>query len=139
MNNKYLLDTNILSELLKSPPDEQVVARMTIHQNHSVTATVVIQELVFGYQCLPRSKRRLEIERYVNQIISSTMILPYTLEAAIWHGEERARLNKLGKPAAFADGQIAAIAKVNNLILVTRNTSDFQHVAGLDLENWFLV
>jgi tRNA(fMet)-specific endonuclease VapC len=137
--NKYLLDTNILSELLKPQPNKKVASLMAVHNNRSVTATVVIQELVFGYQCLPISKRRLEIERYVNHLISSTIILPYTLEAAIWHGEERARLNKLGKPSAFADGQIAAIAKVNDLILVTRNTSDFRYFAGIDIENWFMV
>lgn len=92
---------------------------MMTYKNSSATATIVIQEMVFGYQCLPVSKKHLEIKRYVKNIINSTKILSYTLEAAIWHGKERARLRQLGKIVAFADGQIAAIAKVNNLILVT--------------------
>jgi len=45
----------------------------------------------------------------------------------------------LGKPSAFADGQIAAIAKVNDLILVTRNITDFRYFAGIEIENWFMV
>ena len=136
--NKYLLDTNILSEFLKPKPNECLISKMAIYKNQYATATIVIQEMVFGYQCLPVSKRRLEIERYVQNIINSTEILPYTLESAIWHGEERARLSKLGKVVAFADGQIAAIAKVNHLILVTRNVVDFQYFSDIEVENWFV-
>ena len=63
-------------------------------------------------------------------------ILPYDEQAAEWHAKERARLASLGQMPAFVDGQIAAIAKVNGLILVTRNTSDFNKYSGLKLENW---
>ena len=63
-------------------------------------------------------------------------ILPYDDQAAEWHAKERARLASLGQMPTFADGQIAAIAKVNGLVLVTRNTSDFKKFSGLQLENW---
>ena len=65
-------------------------------------------------------------------------ILPYDEKAAEWHTKERPRLASLGQRSAFADGQIAAIAKVNGLILVTRNTSNFNKYSGLKLENWHL-
>lgn len=65
-------------------------------------------------------------------------ILPYNAQAAEWHAKERARLASLGQIPAFVDGQIAAIAKVNGLILVTRSTSDFNKYSGLKLENWHL-
>jgi tRNA(fMet)-specific endonuclease VapC len=65
-------------------------------------------------------------------------ILPYGEQAAEWHAKERARLATLGQMPALVDGQIAAIAKVNGLILVTRNTSDFNRYSGLKLENWHL-
>jgi tRNA(fMet)-specific endonuclease VapC len=65
-------------------------------------------------------------------------ILPYDERAAEWHAKERARLTFLGQMPSFVDGQIAAIAKVNNLILVTRNTSDFKKFSGLKLENWHI-
>ena len=65
-------------------------------------------------------------------------MLPFDLAAAQWHGRERARLMSIGRPTPVVDGQIAAIAAVNGLILVTRNTDDFAVYAGIDVENWFL-
>ena len=56
--------------------------------------------------------------------------------AAGWHGQERARLEALGKSAPFVDGQIAAIAQVNELVLVTANIKDFSQFRGLKVENW---
>ena len=51
-------------------------------------------------------------------------------------GEERARLEALGRPAPFVDGQIAAIAKVHGLVLATTNDKDFARFRGLTVENW---
>ncbi len=136
--SKYLLDTNVLSELLKPCPNENVIAHLKINENQIVTASLVIQEMVFGYQRLPLSKRRQEIERFVTHLISTLTVLPYTLEAAIWHGEERARLSRLGQSAAFVDGQIAATAKVSDSVLVTRNVTDFQDFSEIKVENWFI-
>ena len=64
-------------------------------------------------------------------------VLDYTQESAIWHGEEMARLQRLEQTASFLDSQIASVAKVNNLVLVTRNISDFKNFEGLDIVNWF--
>ena len=63
-------------------------------------------------------------------------ILPYDDRAAEWHAKERARLSSSGLTPSFVDGQIASIAKVNDLILVTRNTDDFKPFSKLKLENW---
>jgi len=57
--------------------------------------------------------------------------------AVVWHAKERTRLTSLGKTSTFADGQIAAIAYVHDLILVTRNQSDFANFENLLIENWF--
>lgn len=65
-------------------------------------------------------------------------ILPYDEAAARWHGQEQARLARLGRTPAFIDGQIAAIAKVNGLVLVTRNLKDFENFTELSVENWFI-
>jgi tRNA(fMet)-specific endonuclease VapC len=63
-------------------------------------------------------------------------ILPYDEEAASWHARERARLARRGRPPSAADGQIAAIARVNELVLVTANSRDFRRFEGLSLEDW---
>jgi tRNA(fMet)-specific endonuclease VapC len=49
---------------------------------------------------------------------------------------ERARLEKRGRPPSLADGQIAAIASVNDLVVVTANAKDFRRFRGLSIENW---
>ncbi|MEA3360272.1 MAG: VapC toxin family PIN domain ribonuclease, partial [Thermodesulfobacteriota bacterium] len=64
------------------------------------------------------------------------LILPYDDRAAEWHAKERARLSAKGATPSFVDGQIAAIASVNGLVLVTRNVDDFKTFLDLKLENW---
>ena len=60
----------------------------------------------------------------------------YDERAAIWHAEERVRLAAQGQVPPYADSQIAAIAKVNDLVLVTRNTADFEMFVNLKVQNW---
>jgi len=64
--------------------------------------------------------------------------IPYDESAARWHAQERARLAAQGRTAPFVDGQIAAIAKVNSLILVTRNTSDYENFSSVKVQNWHI-
>jgi len=87
---------------------------------------------------LPESKKRSAIEAYLEEAVRGTLpILPYDEAAASWHANERARLGKRGRPPSAADGQIAAIARVNALVLVTGNVKDFRRFEGLKVENWF--
>jgi tRNA(fMet)-specific endonuclease VapC len=69
-------------------------------------------------------------------VLASFAVLAYEEDAAHWHGIERARLEGLGKPAPYVDGQIAAIAFVNELTLVTANVKDFTRFKGIEVENW---
>jgi tRNA(fMet)-specific endonuclease VapC len=86
---------------------------------------------------LPKGKRRTALEAYLRDVVQGSFpILPYDEAAATWHGEERARLEALGRPAPFVDGQIAAIAKVHGLVLATSNDKDFARFRGLTVENW---
>jgi len=75
----------------------------------------------------------LIIEDVIRQ---NLVILPYDERAAKCHAEERVRLTSLGQTSSYVDGQIAAIAKVNGLILVTRNFSDFEIFLDLKIQNW---
>jgi tRNA(fMet)-specific endonuclease VapC len=135
---RYLLDTNILSEPLRLRPNPHVMARLRRHDKELTTATTVLHELLFGCYRLPASKKRETIEQYLNHIIQSNItFLPYDANAATWHASERARLIALGQTPPFSDGQIAAIAKTNSLILVTRNISDYQNFTDLQVENWY--
>jgi len=64
-------------------------------------------------------------------------VLAYDEAAARWHGIERARLEKLGKPASYVDGQIASVAYIHELVLVTANVKDFKRFKEVHIENWF--
>jgi tRNA(fMet)-specific endonuclease VapC len=107
MKLKYLLDTNVISELL------------------------------YGCLRLPESKKRQTLLNSINKSALSRPVLDYDSKAAQCHAQERARLSKIGKTLAFADGQIAGIASSNDLILVTNNVADFQYFESLEIENWF--
>jgi tRNA(fMet)-specific endonuclease VapC len=73
----------------------------------------------------------------VQRAITGLPIVSYNTAAALWHSQQRVRLTAEGKTPPFVDGQIAAIAKVNNLVLVTRNIDDFIQFEDLSVENWF--
>ena len=134
---KYLLDTNVLSESVKTSPQKSVLNLTERHQHEIVTAAPVWHELFYGCQRLPVSRQREILETFLHDVLKPNMIiLPYDERAAEWHAKERARLTVLGQIPSFVDGQIAAVAKVNGLILVTRNTPDFEKFSGLKLENW---
>lgn len=135
---RYLLDTNIVSESIAAIPDRRVLAKLKKYEHELSTAAPVWHELVFGCERLPHSKKRMAITEYLQQVVRNTMpILPYDEAAATWHGEERARLGATGRPPPYIDGQIAAIAHVNRLTLVTRNVREFSVFRGLKVENWF--
>jgi len=136
---RFLLDTNIISEINKKIPNKLVVDKMNQYQGEVVTASVVIHELLFGCLRLPReSGRRRFLEDYIEEIPVKMPVLDYDINTAKWHAQERARLSKIGKTPAFIDGQIASIAFCNDLILVTNNVADFQDFEDLIIENWFI-
>ena len=137
MSLAYLLDTNIISEPLRPVPDQQVLERLKRHEEEMAIASVVWHELLLGSYRLPPSAKRTAIEQYLSEVVAPTIpILPYDDLAAQWHAAERARLAGMGQLPSFADGQIAAIARINNLILVTTNVTDFSMFEGLQVENW---
>ena len=132
----FLLDTNVLSEPARKDPNARLMKRLRAHQTECVTAAPVWHELVFGVTRLRRSKRKRALERYLEQLLLATDVLPYDLHAATWHAQERARLIERGTPPSFTDGQIAAIAAVNGLTLVTTNVGHFSCFRELAMEDW---
>ena len=137
MTLRYLLDTSIVSSPASKTPNPEIVRRLDEHGHECAIAAPVWHELTYGYRRLPRGKRRAALETYLHDVVQASFpILPYDEVAAAWHGRERARLEALGRPAPYADGQIAAIAHANGLVLVTVNARDFARFKGLEVENW---
>lgn len=135
---RYLLDTNIVSELARSAPDADVHERYHARERESAISSVVWHELVYGVERLAPGRRRTRLRQYLQEVVRAALpVLPFDAKAAAWLGRERARLESIGQPPPFTDGMIAATAATQNLILVTRNTSDFDGFDGLHIENWF--
>lgn len=133
---KYLLDTNILSEPLRPSPHPKILMALQSHGEDCATASIVWHELCYGCERLEAGRKKQHIQDYLQNVIFKTLpILPYCPQAARWHAQQRARLEALGLKPPFADGQIAAIAKVNQLVLVTRNIADYAHFE-LEMIDW---
>lgn len=137
MTIRYLLDTSIVSAPIAKHPDPHIVECLEERGPECAIAAPVWHELTYGCHRLPRSRRRLALENYLNDVVRASFpILPYDETAAAWHGRERARLEALGRPAPYVDSQIAAIAHANALVVVTVNTKDFAAFTGVKVENW---
>jgi tRNA(fMet)-specific endonuclease VapC len=134
---RFLLDTSVVSAPLSKTPPSAVLERLEAHGHESAIAAPVWHELVYGCRRLPRGRRRDAIETYLQDVVRPSLpIISYDEIAATWHGDERARLEAAGKSASFVDGQIAAIAHVNGLTLVTFNVKDFARFKNLSVTTW---
>lgn len=137
MTIRFLLDTNTLSEPNRPSPDPRLLARLQEHRLEMATAAPVWSELLYGMERLPRSRKRSNLQDYLfRMVLPSTPILPYDWRAAEWCASERARLSKMGRSIPFIDGQIAAVAAVHGLVLVTSNRIDFAPFEGLEIQDW---
>lgn len=128
----YLLDTNILSEIMRKAPDPKVLAWFLTLETVTISA-ITEEELVFEL----RHRGLYPKEAWLRQLLAAQgQTLPVTSTAAHWSGEKRAQLQLDGRTVPMADALIAACAWEHNLILATRNTKDFQGL-GLALFNPF--
>ena len=133
-----LLDSNVLSESSRPRPDDKLQSRLEAHHHEICTAAPILHEMHHGLVRMLEGARKQHLIRYLDQVLRrALMILPYDRDAALRHAGERARLASRGRTPPYVDGQIAAIAKVNDLVLVTRNTGDFVQFADLKIQNWY--
>jgi tRNA(fMet)-specific endonuclease VapC len=133
---RYLLDTNVVSQPMMKVPSMDVMRKLASIADECAIAAPVWHELQFGCQRMPAGKRRNALQDYLADVVSSFEILPYDDMAAKLHAIERARLEESGAKVPFVDGQIAAIAQLNELVLVTDNVRDFSPFKALTVENW---
>lgn len=129
----YLLDTNVCIRLLNNT-SPAVSARLADQQPEDIYLSTVTQmELYYGAYRSAQVERNLAV---LQRFFSQFTVLPLEPESARVAGRIRAELAALGTPIGPYDSQIAAIAMVNNLILVTHNTGEFSRVNGLQIEDW---
>ena len=131
-----LLDTNVVSEFMASPPAEQVQGWLNAQTALSLHfSTVSIAEITFGLNVMPEGARRRLLTDRFEQFLAAAFearILPFDERAARAYGEIRASRRTQGRPMSAFDAQIAAIARSRNLAVATRNVKDFEN-CGLEL------
>ena len=134
---KFLLDTNALAEPVRPAPNAGFLKRLRASDTKLAIASVTLHEAFYGVERLPDGKRKEGLREYMREVVTKVSAFSYDAKAAEWHARERARLDAAGRTMPYADGQIAAVAVVNALTLVTANVRDFRHVEGLRVENWW--
>ena len=135
-----VLDTNVLSELMRSRPNESVLKWIGRHKATSLFITALTQaEILYGLEILPEGKRRKALKEAAKSMFDidfARRILPFDVDAAQKFAIIAAKRRKIGRPIAQIDAQIAAIAYSHQATLATRNVADFEECAIKIVNPW---
>lgn len=132
----YLLDTDILSNLLKRTPSTALLRRMVgTDPELQFTSSITLGELLYGAYRLGPGREQL-LRRIEQTLLPNVPVLPFDRAAAQSYGAARAALESTGVSIGEADLRIAAIALAKGLTVVTGNARHFRRVPGLRVENW---
>ena len=129
---RYLLDTNLLSDLIRHPQGTVADRIVSVGEDAICTSIVVAAELRFGAEKSGSPK----LAARVDLMLSALDVLPFEPPADRHYGEIRQQLTRQGTPIGPNDLLIAAHALALDLTIVTANTREFSRVRGLRIENW---
>jgi len=133
-----IIDTNVVSELMRAKPDPSVLAWFAGHAANTLFLTAVSEaELRTGAAILPAGQRRDRLVGAIDAMIDQDFagrILPFDSPAAPCYAEIAAARRAAGRPIMDADCQIAAISRACNAAIATRNVKDFEG-CGIDIIN----
>ena len=135
-----LLDTNVLSELLRSIPDATVVDWFSVQPDESLFVSAVTQaEMMLGARLMPAGKRRSALAHNIAAMFEQDFagrILPFDSAAVASYVDIVSSRRATGRPISQFDAQIAAIAQSHKLKLATRNMQDFDNCGLALVDPW---
>ncbi len=134
----FLLDTNVISELVKPAPDERVLRWVAGRSALDLyLSAITIGELTRGVTRLPAGQRRDRLARWIEEDLQqqfSERILAFDQQAAVTWGKIMGEADRQGRPRAAIGAQLAATAIRHGLTVATRNTADFDGI-GVQVTN----
>ena len=131
----YLLDTDVLSQVLTPSPLPGLIARLAVvPSEQQFTSAITVGEMVYGAYRSPRREHFLR--QLEERVWPNVRVLSFNRSAGETYGRLRAELEQAGTPLAEPDLRIAAIALPPDLTVVTGNVRHFARVPGLRVENW---
>jgi hypothetical protein len=138
----WLLDTNVVSEMVALKPTVRVMSRISELSRDALFTTAITEaEIFYGIERLPTGRRRNDLRAAIEDVFSKDLggrVLAFDSRAARIYGQLLAERRSAGRPISQSDVQIAAIAIAHEATLVTRNTRDFAN-SGIALLNPWLV
>lgn len=133
-----VLDTNVLSELLRTTPETSVKRWVESQPAGALFTTTVTQgEILLGVSLLPEGRKRSALAEAVQAIFNEDLaerVLPFDSDAAVEFAVIVANRRSIGRPISQPDAMIASIARSRGAALATRNVRDFEH-CGIDIHD----
>jgi tRNA(fMet)-specific endonuclease VapC len=129
-----MLDTNIISDLIKNPQGRAAKRIARVGEDNICTSIIVAAELRYG--CAKSGSKRLL--KAVDDLLGEIHVLPFEVPADAEYGGIRSELETAGKPIGGNDLLIAAHAYATGATIVTANTDEFKRIRGLNAENWLI-
>lgn len=135
-----ILDTNVISELIRAAPDPGVRAWVnSIPSTQIATTAITAAELYYGVARLPEGQRRQQLAVAVSALLNDVLrgrIAPFDERAARRYADVIAGRERAGRPIEVLDGQIAAICRELGAVLATRNIKDFEETGVELIDPW---
>jgi predicted nucleic acid-binding protein len=139
MADEMVLDTNVLSELMRPQPAAHVMAWFDGRAETAFFITAITRaEILLGIDLLPAGRRRDALAEAASRMFEQDFggrCLPFDEHAAGIYARVVAERTRAGQPISTEDGEIAAISLLHGLPLVTRNVKDFDNITGLRVVN----
>jgi tRNA(fMet)-specific endonuclease VapC len=129
---RYLLDTNIVSDLVRNPQGKIAEQILKVGETKVFTSIIVAAELRYGAE----KKQSPRLSSQLEAVLGALEILPFEKPSDVSYGSIRAQLERAGKPIGANDLLIAAQALALGYAVVTDNEKEFSRVKELHIENW---
>ena len=134
--NGWLLDTNVVSELVRKRPDPRILERLrALPADRTCTSAICVMELRHGAARLPHGDRLWERLRV--DVLGRLRVVPFGATDAMAAGDMLADLEQRGRSIGVEDVLIGATALARDLTVVTRNVSHFDRIRNLRVESWW--